>query len=126
TDGDPGPRSVELRLGDLPPETLRHGHGLLRGGAGKDDSELLAAEPADHVLGARFHAEERAQARQHLVPGERTVLLVDAGEIIDIDDGERHRTAQARRPPGLLSQPLLEVPVVVQASQAIRDDIGYE
>ena len=98
--GEPGRAgelaAADLHLGDRDPGALG---GLARGGgvdAGQHEHELLAAEPADGVGLAHDVAQRRGGERQRAVALGVAEGVVDALEVVEVDDDDGHPPA---RPP---------------------------
>ena len=63
--------------------------------------------------------EDDRHLAQDLVAGLVAEVVVDARELIDVGDQQRHRLAVAHRARDLLAQPLLERAVRVEAGQRV-------
>jgi hypothetical protein len=59
------------------------------------ERELLAAHPADEVIGAQQRRRGRGDGRQDGVSGRVPVGVVDLLEVVDVDDAQRDRGAGA-------------------------------
>jgi hypothetical protein len=65
------------------------------GGAGKQDGELVAAEPADGVQRAQQRAQRDRDPAQDLVAGGVALAVVDLLEAVEVEDQQRQRPAVA-------------------------------
>ena len=89
-DGDRNPRPVfaddESVPFDLDPHPLGDFRGAFDGRVRHYDDEFLAAQSADEIGNADHLAHTLGESLQDPVPGLVTVGIVDAFEIIDVDD----------------------------------------
>ena len=69
----------------------------LAGDAGQHEHELLAAEPADSVAGPDDRAELGGGGGERLVALGVAERVVDALEVVEVDDGDAERRAGERR-----------------------------
>src|SRR5216683_907077 len=83
-------------VGDAGTEPFRDPAGLDTPGAGKQDREFLAAEPADQVIGTQLRLEPVRYGAQHEIPREMTVSVVDSLKVVDINHGDGRAGAAAR------------------------------
>ena len=60
----------------------------------EDDRELIAAETADLVAPTNGIPEHARDGGQHVVAAEVAVLVVDALEVVEVDEHERDRRVQ--------------------------------
>jgi hypothetical protein len=74
------------------------GHGLGQGGAGEENGELLAAEPAHQIAGAHGEAQRGGHCDQNLVADQMAVGVVDEFEVIEVDHQHGHRGAVVMGP----------------------------
>ena len=59
---------------------------IVGAGAGKDDGELVAADPAGHVGGADRRPQRVGERAERLVAGAVAADVVDALEPVEVDD----------------------------------------
>ena len=110
--GDRGRDPVDGAGGDLQ-------RGLLVGG-GDDQRELVAAVARGDVVGADAAAQRGADAAQDLVAGQVAVLLVDALEVVEVDQHQRGRLGGAAgRAADLAPELLVQRGVVEAAGQRV-------
>ena len=64
---------------------------------GHDDDELVAAEPADAVVGRRTARDALRDVRQHVVAGDVTERVVDDLEVVEVDEHHAEPRARAAR-----------------------------
>ena len=88
--------------------------------AGQHEHELVAAVAGDPVVGTDLRAQGVRHAAQHGVAGRVAELVVDALEVVEVDQHAAERLAVARGPGDLLAHPDLHRTVVQQAGQRIR------
>ena len=103
-DRHPAGRATGDRGGDtgyLLPQPLRDLAGLRGVGAGQQDAELLAAEPAGEIRLAQQGIQGAGQGGQHGVPGQVPERVVDVLEVVDVGDRHRERGPGPGRPGGL-------------------------
>ena len=117
-DGHPAdPREVDLRQPALYP--LGHAHRVLASAPVHDDRELLAAEPADHVVRPDDRAQALGEEAQQLVADGVAVHVVDVLEVVDVQHEHRQRRVRAARLLQRLQQPLVEDAVVEEAGERV-------
>ena len=117
-DGDATDRR-ELELPEPLDETLcdtRRVGGVARA---HDHAELLAAEPADDVLGPNRGAQRVREQPQQLVADAVPVHVVHALEVVDVEHQHRHRAVRPARLLERVEQPLVEGAVVEQARERV-------
>ena len=68
------------------------------------DEELLAAQPVGELERAQLAAQRRGDLAQHRVAARVAVLVVDALEVVDVEDDERDRLAAQARLLGELAE----------------------
>jgi large subunit ribosomal protein L31 len=113
-EGDRRPR------GQRGAQALGQQRGLGAAGAQGQDRELVAAEATDGVRRAHHGAHRLHDPAQQLVAEGVPVLVVDALEVVEVEQHDREHTAGARGAAELGGEALLE-PAAVQASrQRIR------
>ena len=124
-DGHPADtREVDLRQPAL--HALGHAHRILASAAVHDDRELLAAEPADHVLRPDDRAQALGEEAQQLVADGVAVHVVDVLEVVDVEHEHRERPMRAARLLQRLQQPLVEDAVVEEARQRVGAGLMLE
>ena len=114
-------RGLDLEL------ALRHGAAdplgdlerLVRRRLGKQDRELLAAEPGRDVVVAQLRAEDLGDSLQHRVAGKVAVAVVDVAEQVEVGHDQRHRPLEPRRARDLGGERRGEVARVVEAGLRI-------
>ena len=121
--GDPGrrlqPPAPDLHVGERGAGAIGGLGGRLAGDAGQDEHELLAAEPADGVARADDRAQLCGGGRERLVALRVAVRVVDALEVVEVDDGDAERRAGERGGLDLAPQPLLRAAVVEQPGEPV-------
>lgn len=80
-------------------QTLGDRHDGLQWRMDQRYGELLAPDAADEILLAQHFAADGGDLSQHLVAARVTEFIVDALEMIDIEDDEAERVAVALRTP---------------------------
>ena len=88
-------------------------------GLRQQERELVAADPRQHVLGARGLLELGGDDGQHLVPGPVSRGVVDLLELVEVDQHERQRPAVSQRTRDLGLQPLVERAVIREARERV-------
>ena len=91
-----------------------------------DDRELLAAEPADHVLRPDDRAQALGEEAQQLVADGVAVDVVDVLEVVDVQHEHRQRPVRAARLLQRLQQPLVEDAVVEEARERVGAGLMLE
>ena len=113
--------AADLHVGDRGPGAL----GGLAGGGGVDaghhEHELLAAQAPDGVAVAHHRAKPRGGEREGAVTLGVPVGVVDALEVVEVDDDHAHGASVGVRE--RRAQSLLAAPVVEQAGQAVGPDL---
>ena len=102
-------------------DTLGDPLGVLDGGVGHHDHELLAAIAARQIDGADIGSQAHSKLSQHLVADVVAVAVVDLLEVVDVDQQAGDRVAAVGRP---LHQGLklpVHVAAIVQAGQLVGD-----
>src|SRR5439155_8932896 len=84
-----------------------------------DDRELLAAEPADHVLRAYDGAQSLGEETEQLVADGVAVDVVDVLEVVDVEHQHREGPVGAARLLQRLEEPLVEDAVVEEPRQRV-------
>src|ERR1700730_11722062 len=82
--------------------------------AGQDEEELLAAVAKRQVLLPNLRAEEGAQRAEHIVAGLVPERIVDALEVIDVDQGEHSFVSPATRSAQLALDEIRQVAAIVE------------
>ena len=100
-------------------DALRQRAGLLDRRARQDHHELLAAVAGDEVAGAGVLAQHGGDLLQRLVAVRVPEAVVDGLEEVEVHHEQREGEAVAGGALRLDGQGLLEVPVVVEAGQAV-------
>ena len=91
-----GDRRVrEAVLLDDVPDTLRVRETAAFDGVHQDDRELVAPVARDDAEASRVLHQELGDVAQHLVPGAVAEAIVDFLEVVEIQQGERQRLAEA-------------------------------
>ena len=86
---------------------------------GQQPGELLAADPRHHLALARAGPQAARHLAHHGVAGRVAVGVVDALEVVEVEQHQRQRGAGAQRAGGLLVQALLEGAVVRQLGERV-------
>jgi hypothetical protein len=84
-----------------------------------DDGELVAADARDHVAGSHAAAQSFGEDEQELVAGGVAAAVVDALEVVEVDEEHAHRAAAAQHPVG----DLLEQRAVGQPGERVAEDL---
>ena len=72
-----------------------HGGRVFPVSRGQQHRELLAADPRHHVDESERHGEQRGQVSQHRIAGRVAVGVVDALEVVDVEQDHRQRPWRA-------------------------------
>ncbi|KAF1853484.1 hypothetical protein Lal_00046439 [Lupinus albus] len=109
-------------------DRFRDSHRIEPVGAGQDDTEFLTAEPGE--AGIRLHAltHHHGHKAQDLITGQMAELVVEALEVIDIDDDHAEITAGSHGSDRRVHH-LLEMLAVGEAAQGIGQALrarGFE
>ena len=112
----PSSRGTGTREGDEHPLADRLGDVLT---AVDDDGELVAADAGDDVAGPHAAAQPLGEDEQELVAGGVAAAVVDALEVVEVDEEHAHRAAAAQHPVG----DLLEQRAVGQSGQRVAEDL---
>ena len=88
--------------------------------------ELVAADPAEDVAGARARLEEARGLHQRRISCLVTVGVVDALEVVEVEEHERKRPSVALGTSDLALDPLLERAMVQEPGQRIAGGLGQE
>ena len=80
-------------------------HRLVLVDLGEDQGELVAAEPGDHVGGARPGAEDLRDGLEHHIAGGAAVAVVDQLEVVDVE----HQQGAGARVPRRVGQLALQL-----------------
>ena len=112
-----GPGGLELDRGDPLDDRLGRDPRTFLVAAGKQDRELVAAEPE------RLAAlpEVRRQLGEHLVAARMAEAVVDPLEVVDVDEAEAERVALRARVGDLALEPVVEVAVVAEPGQRVGE-----
>ncbi len=105
------------RAGEEPADDTEGG---LRLGCGQKERELVAADSEGTVGAAQRGPDEAADGGQQLVAGGMSLAVVEALEIVEVEDGQRERPPVAGRLGDLANELLLEGPVVAEAGERIE------
>ena len=108
-------------VGDLPPKPLREFAGAIQAGLGKQKCDLLAAEAGSQIDRSHGAPDDLAYRTQDIVARIVTVAIVDALEVIDVDEDQRHRSAIPVDCVEHVSEPLVERATIRQAGEWIRE-----
>jgi hypothetical protein len=92
----------------------------------QEHRELVTAVARHDREIARVLDEHARHFPEHLIARLVTVPVVDGLEVVEVDEDERHRLAEARVALGLLLDPEREVPAVVGAGQWILEHEIFE
>jgi hypothetical protein len=95
-------------------------------GLGKQQRELVAADPAENVSGAGAVLEKGCRLHQGRVSRLVAVGIVNALEVIEVEQHERKRPVIALRALNLGFDPLLEGAMIQETSQRIAGGLGQE
>ena len=90
----------------------------------EQQGELVAADPAEDVAGARAGFQESRGLHQRSVSRLVTVRVVDALEVIEVEKHERKRPSIALGTSNLTFDPLLERAMVQQTGQRVAGGLG--
>ena len=116
--------------GEIYPDQLvgtpRHRLRRLGGGLGEQDGELVASDPCHEIGGARDGCQPRGDLSQHRVAGLVAELIVHVLEPVDIQQGERQRTAVSLRALDLRCQPYVKRAMVREPGQRIGIRLALE
>lgn len=114
-----GRRLVPLRLGEAALDASNHRRRLLVVGVGKQQHELIAADPGQQVGGAQDGLRRLRQMHERGVTGGVTALAVDPLEAVEVEERHRQRFARALGARKLELGPFLACPPVRQAGQRV-------
>ena len=121
------------RAGDRPGGVAHRAHEALGGagglglvGVGEDHGELLAAGAADDVARPHVAFEDVAEGDQDLVADRVAVDVVDALEVVDVEQDEADRGVVARGARQLGGEALVEVAAVEEAGQLVGAGLDGE
>ena len=103
-------RSRSLRGQDL---------GALGAGLRRQDHELVAADPRQHLLRPHQLARQRGHLLEHEVAAEVAVGVVDPLELVEVEDDQRQRPPVAHGARELALDLLVVLPLVVDLGQAV-------
>ena len=109
----------QRRGGEVQPHAFRHHRGIGSLAAGQDEQELLAAVAADEIAIAEAGLHAAGRLLEHRVPGRMAVGVVDALEVVDVGDRDRHRTVSTPCSPDLATQLLEDGAAVPQTRQVV-------
>ena len=118
-DPRPGAAAGEIVTGDLLPDALEQRDGLAPAGVGEDHDVLVAAVPRGDIVGPLVPVDDGRDLGQDEVPLRVAQGVVVLFEMVDIDHGERRGVLEPLRLLELPAHRIPEVPVVVQAGQAV-------
>ena len=93
---------------------------FFRRAAGQQHAEFVAREAAEIILAAQTRADALGDLRDHLLGGVEAVSFVEIAEMVDGDQQEAARGAEAYRLVELLAEHLGEVQAVHFAGQRIE------
>ena len=125
--GSAGSRSRRRRRAPRPrADPLGDLQRLLRARLGKQDAELLAAEPRRDVVVAQLRAEDLGDALEHGVAGEMAVRVVDVAQEVEVGHDQRERTVEALRAHDLLVERDAEVARVEEPGLRVDARLGLE
>src|SRR5262249_52824895 len=94
--------------------------GVLNGGLGENDRELVASHAARDIRRADDIANALGDLSQHGVSGQVTETVVDLLEIVEIENDQRQTTPVAPSSRNLAGEGLVEVPPVMKARESIE------
>jgi hypothetical protein len=89
--------------------------------AASHHDELLTPIAPDHVILGRDHTEDLHHAFEGRVARQVTVSVVDALEVIEVDDDHRERRAAPDGGREIRSEPRFELPAVEDAGEPVAD-----
>lgn len=124
-DGDPAGKG-ELDLVEAACEPARGRDHLILPAVRDDHGELLAADPADDVVGTDRRAEVVRELGQDVVADGVPEDVVDLLEVVDIDHHDRDVLVLGRRARQLAAEPLVEVAMVVEPGQRVGLRLALE
>src|SRR6266700_2927028 len=107
----------ELLLGDVAPDPLCDGDGAAEMRARQDDQELLTAVTRDHVYVAHALARDFGDRTDDVVAELARARVVEALELIDVDEGAGQRVVVALGALELLGESRVQVPVIVKTGE---------
>ena len=107
-------------------DPLGHGPRRRLRGAGEDQHELVAAVAREVVVLADLRAQRVRDAPQQRVAGGMAVLVVDALEVVEVDQHAAQRLAVAGRAGDLLADADLHRAVVEQPGEGVRARRGAD
>src|SRR5262245_43024571 len=109
-----------MALDDIPDALgVLEGAGLRR--VDEQDGELVAAVAGDDGEAAGVGDDELGRLAQRVVAGAMSELVVDDLEVVEVEEHQGQRLAEARLPAGLLLDAHAEVAPVVDAGERILE-----
>ena len=104
-------------------ETARDGQAAVDIGARKEDRELVATDPERAIVAAQRRLDDLADRDEEPVAAGMAAFVVDALEVVDIDEQQRERRFRASGVLQLTGELLLEASVIAESSQAVEQRI---
>ncbi len=121
-------RQVRASRARRPPrrEPLGEREGILGVGVGRDDRELVAADPGRDVTCPLALHECARDRLKHAVAGLVAVSVIDELEAVEVEHRERERPAVAYRAAALFVQALLEGAVIEKAGEPVGGGLAVK
>ena len=110
---------LEALRAPAPQQRLHLAARAVGAGARHQQAELLAAVAAGHVAAAAVVGEQRAEGGEQPVADGMAMQVVDALEVVEVDDHQRHRLRLAPGEREQRRQRVVEVAAVEQAGQRV-------
>src|SRR5262249_54871279 len=108
-------------LAHLLAEGLGEGDSAFERRLGQDDGELLAAVAGEDLVATDARLDDARELLEHEVAREVAVHVVDALEVVDVEEEDREVALVPAAADDLALERLVEVPLVVDLRETIHD-----